>query len=127
MITIWIALFATIHNSVDTAASSSVSQCQGDIRSVAVAVDAYHAQKGSFPEPPAPWSAQTYTSNYAPLTSGADGGPYIHVPPATGSYVIEYDSSGNVWVAPPGNFESEMQPDQTLAGNAEGCELAVSG
>ena len=49
MITIWIALFATIHNSVDTAASSSVSQCQGDIRSVAVAVDAYHAAERLLP------------------------------------------------------------------------------
>ena len=126
VILLWIGLFVTIHNHADSA-SSSVNQCQGDIRSVAVAVDAYHAQKGSFPEPPAAWTAQTYTSNYAPLTSGVGGGPYLHVPPATGDYVIEYDSLGNVWVAPPGNFETAMQPDQTLAGNSADCQLAVSG
>ena len=126
MIALWITLFVTIHNSADTA-SSSVNQCQADIRTVAVAVDAYHAEKGSFPEPPAAWTAQTYASNYSLLTSGEDGGPYLHVPPATASYVIEYDSLGNVWVAPPDNFESAMQPDQTLAGNADGCQLAISG
>jgi hypothetical protein len=126
VITVWIGLFVTIHNSADSA-SSVVNQCQGDIRSVAVAVDAYHAQNGSFPEPPAAWTAGTYASNYAPLTSETAGGPYLHVPPATAGYVIEYDSLGNVWVAPPGNFESSMQPDQTLAGNDDGCQLAISG
>ncbi|HEY5384520.1 MAG TPA: DUF4190 domain-containing protein, partial [Acidimicrobiales bacterium] len=133
VLALWIAAFATIHSAIDTAASSSasssssVNQCQADTRSVEIAVDAYHAQKGSFPDPPTAWSAETYASNYSPLTSGVGGGPYLHTPPVPTDYVIEYDSSGNVWVAPPNTFEPAMQPGQSLAGNAAACELAVSG
>ena len=58
-------------------------------------------QKGSFPSP-APWSAAAYAANFAPLTAAGGGGPYLSKPPDTRFYVIEYDSSGHVWVAPPG-------------------------
>jgi hypothetical protein len=126
-IALWITLFMTIRDSVNTTATSTVEQCQADMRTVAVAVDAYHAQKGSFPEPPAAWTAETYTSNYSPLTSGANGELFLHLAPATTSYVIEYDSLGNVWVAPPNTFEAALQPGQSLDNNADACETAVSG
>ena len=58
---------------------------------------------------------------------GDDGGPYLSEPPTTNDYVIEYDSSGNVWVAPPNTFEPVAQPNQDLSANADACNAAVSG
>jgi hypothetical protein len=127
-IVLWIAVFTTIHSSIDSASSSQpLAQCQADTKTVEVAIDAYHAQKGSYPEPPAAWSALTYTSNYAPLNSGTDGGPYLSEPPTTNDYVVEYDSTGNVWVAPPNAFEPEAQPNQDVSANPDACDAAVSG
>ena len=120
VILLWIGLFVTIHNHAGLGLLVGQPMSRRHPLSVAVAVDAYdRAERAPFPEPPSAWTAQTYTSNYAPLTSGVGGGtlsPCATRPPP--SYVIEYDSLGNVWVAPPGNFESAMQPDQTLAGNS---------
>jgi len=123
----WVVVFTTVHDRIDSATSEPVAQCQADSRSVEVAVDAYHAQKGSYPDPPAAWSAGTYTSNYAPLTSGADGGPYLNEPPATNDYVIEFDSTGNVWVAQPDTFEPISQAVQDVGANSGACNAAVSG
>lgn len=123
----WIVVFTTVHDRIDSATSEPVAQCQADTRSVEVALDAYHAQKGSYPAPPAAWSAGAYTSNYAPLTSGTDGGPYLHEPPTTNDYVIEYDSTGTVWVAPPNTFGPVSQTNQDVGANPDACDAAVSG
>ena len=83
---------------------AAVASCEADAKSLEVALEAYMAQSGSFPAPPSPWSAAAYSSNFAPLTGSGHGGPYLHSPPATTHYVIEYDASGHVWVAPPGSY-----------------------
>ncbi len=126
-VVLWIAVFTTIHSSIDSASSQPVAHCQADTKTVEIAIDAYQAQKGSYPAPPAAWSASTYASNYAPLTSGTDGGPYLSEPPATNEYVVEYDSSGNVWVAPADAFEPVAQPNQDISANVDACNTAVSG
>jgi hypothetical protein len=59
------------------------------------------AENGAYPSPPAPWSAATYAGNYQTLTAASNGGPYLASPPATRFYVIEYDSDGHIWIAPP--------------------------
>ena len=68
--------FTVIHHDVNTVSSqpSQIEQCQADMRVVEATVSAYQAQKGSFPEPTAPWSLATYESNYGPLTAGGSGG-----------------------------------------------------
>ncbi len=105
---------------------AAIAACESDVRSVELAATSYDAQKGSLPVPPAAWSAGTYVSNYAPLTTAADG-PYLHAPPTTTSYVVEYDSAGNVWVAPSGRFEQSFDPTLGLDTNPNACELAVFG
>ena len=101
---------------------SIVASCEADAKSLEVAVETYMAQNGSFPSPPSPWSAATYSGNFAPLTGSAHGGPYLHSPPATTNYVIEYDASGHVWIAPPGSYgaynpgqDFDKQPNICLA------------
>lgn len=126
----WFVIFAAVHNgplAASSAQQNGIQQCQADVRSVEVAVTAYDAEKGTNPAPPVPWSAATYASDYGPLTSGADGGPYLHVPPDTTDYVIEYDSSGHVWVAPPGTFESSFELNQGFDTNPSACAEAVPG
>ena len=81
-----------------------VASCEADAKSLEVALGAYMAQNGSFPSPPSAWSAATYSGNFAPLIESAHGGPYMHAPPATTNYLIEYDASGHVWIAPPGSY-----------------------
>ncbi len=126
----WIWAFTVIHHDVNTVSSqqSQIEQCQADMRVVEVAVSAYQAQKGSFPEPTAPWSVATYESNYGPLTTGGSGGgPFLNGTPSTADYVVEYDSSGNVWVAPPNTFEPSYVASQGLDTNPNACEDAVTG
>src|ERR1700727_1869858 len=48
---------------------AEIAACTADAKTVEVALDAYMAEKGAFPSPPAPWSAATYVANYQPLTS----------------------------------------------------------
>ncbi len=65
-------------------------------------------------------------SNFGPLTTSADGGPYLHNPPGTAGYTVEYDSSGHVWVAPPDTFENAYEPAQDFDVNPSACEQAVT-
>ena len=75
--------------------------------------------------PPAPWSAATYATNFQPLTTAAGGeGPYLPTPPATKFYVIEYDSSGHLWIAPPGAYSPTYNPGQSFT-NPNVCLAAV--
>jgi len=103
-----------------------VANCEADAKVLEVALQAYMAQKGAFPSPPSPWSAATYSANFQPLTSAAGGdGPYMAKPPSTASYVIEYDSSGHVWVAPPGSYGATYNAGQSFDGNPNICLAAV--
>ncbi len=95
-------------------------------RTLEAALDAYMAEKGSYPSPPSPWSASTYVANFGPLTSAAGGeGPYLSTPPPTTLYVIEYDSSGHVWIAPPGAYGTAYDPAQSFGASASVCLAAV--
>jgi len=83
------------------------------------------AGKGAYPSPPYPWSAATYEADYGPLTSGAGGDAFLHAPPPDKYYVIEYDSSGHVWVAPPGSFSPTYNVGQDFGDNPDICLAAV--
>ena len=111
--------------SIQQASSAEVAACEADAKSLEVALEAYMVQKGAFPSPPSPWSASTYATNFAPLLSAAGGGPYMASPPASKFYVVEYDSSGHVWVAPPGSYGAAYNPGQGFDANPNVCLAAV--
>ena len=75
--------------------------------------------------PPKAWSASTYKANYAHLTSGIEGGPWLQTAPGTDAYVVEYDDAGHVWVAPAGTYEAAYDPSQGLGTAANACHVAV--
>ncbi len=108
-----------------TPPAAEVAACQADAQSVEGALQAYQAQKGNYPSPASPWSTATYAADYTPLTSSADGGPYLHNAPGTTHYVIEYDLSGHVWIAPPGIYEPNYNAGQSFDGNPNICLAAV--
>jgi hypothetical protein len=99
--------------------AAQIASCRADSRSVAVALQAYDAVNGAFPTPPASWSAASYAANYAPLTTADKGGSFMRVAPSTTHYVVEYDSSGNVWVEPPGQYDAAYNP-------AHGVDVATA-
>ncbi len=108
------------------ASSASVAACESDARTLEAALDAYMAEKGSYPSPPSPWSATAYVANFGPLTSAAGGeGPYLSTPPPTTLYVNEYDSSGHVSIAPPGAYGAAYDPGQS-AGAGAGASASAS-
>jgi hypothetical protein len=104
---------------IQAASSAEVASCEADARNVEVALQAYNAQTGAYPSPSAPWSATTYAQNYSPL------GRYLNQPPSPRFYVIEYDSSGRVWVAPPGSYGDGFNPGQAFEQRANVCLAAV--
>ncbi len=103
---------------------AEIAACTADAKTVEVALDAYMAEKGVYPSPPSPWSAATYVANYGPLTSSGGGGPFMANPPHTTSYVIEYDSAGHVWVAPPGSY-GPYNKGQDFDASPDICDAAV--
>ena len=100
--------------------AAEVAACQADAKTLEVALEAYMAERGSLPSP-APWSAATYAANFEALT--AAGLPAE--PPDTKSYVIEFDSSGHVWVAPPGSYGATFNPAQSIDTSTDVCLAAV--
>jgi uncharacterized protein DUF4190 len=122
-------LSSDIRNGVNSSGTpqAAIANCQSDVRTVEVALQAYKASptntSGSFPAPPAPWSATTYFTNYGVLTGGT--GPTLHNAPSTNEYVVEFDASGDVWVAPPNTFESTYVPQQGFDTNPNACADAV--
>ncbi len=72
----------------------------------------------------AAWSAATYAGNFEPLTAASGGGPFLPSPPGTKYYVIEYDSAGHVWVAPPGAY-GPYNKGQDFAADPNICDAAV--
>jgi hypothetical protein len=103
---------------------AELATCVADAQTVAEALAAYMTEKGAYPSPPAPWSAATYVGNYQLLTAASGGGAFLKSPPATKYYVIEYDSAGHVWVAPPGNY-SPYNRGQDFAADPNICDAAV--
>lgn len=89
--------------------------CQSDYKVVQIALDAYRAETGNYPEPPAPWSAGTYGQDYSPLTGASNGGPFLQAPPSTTHEVIEYDSSGHIWIEPPGRYTAAYDPPRAAS------------
>ncbi len=105
--------------------TAQVSACQADARTVESALAAYQAVNGTYPVPPAPWTTDGYTSDYAPLTAPTNGGPFLHNAPGTHSYVIEYDGSGHVWISPPGSYPPSYVAGQSFDANPNICLAAV--
>jgi hypothetical protein len=93
-------------------ASLLVPQCSADFKILEVAIEAYDVHNHAYPVPPAPWGAATYSNNFGPLLGSKTGGPWMSQPLETTHYVIEYDSSGNVWVEPPGRYDTSYDPAQ---------------
>jgi hypothetical protein len=110
---------------IQQASAAQVAACESDAKVVEVALAAYQAQKGAYPSPSAPWSAATYAGNYAPLTSAVSGGPYLDGRDlSTAHFVVEYDASGHVWVAPPGAYDA-YNHGQDIDANPDVCLAAV--
>jgi hypothetical protein len=103
---------------------AETASCVADAQSVETALAAYLALRGTYPTPPAPWSAATYAANFAPLTAASDGGPFLHGAPGSSFYVIAYDSAGHVWVAPPGSYDT-YDKGQDFALQPDICDAAV--
>lgn len=128
------AVSTTSSSSSTTSTTSSVTlpeqdpaelaTCVSDAQTLSEALDAYMAAHGAYPSPPAAWSAATYAANYQPLTAASDGGPFLPSPPATRFYVIEYDSAGQVWIAPPGAY-GPYNKGQDFALVPDICDAAV--
>jgi hypothetical protein len=97
-----------------TGAAAAVASCQSDVTVLETALAAYQATNGSYPTPPAAWSAASYPTNFAPLTNAPPPGPFLKMPPADNQYVVMWDSSGDIWVEPPGIFTPTY--DATNAG-----------
>lgn len=106
-------------------AAAEVADCQSDAQNIETALQAFNAEKGTYPSPPSPWSAATYVSDFGPLTSAGGGGPFLGVAPPTSHYVIEYDASGHVWVAPTGIYQTTYNVGQSFGGNPDICIAAV--
>jgi hypothetical protein len=103
---------------------AEIAACVADAKTLVVALDAYMAEKGTYPSPPAPWSAATYAANYQPLTAVSNGGPFLPSDPGTGFYVIEYDSAGHIWIAPPGAY-GPYDKGQDFSADPNICDAAV--
>jgi hypothetical protein len=94
----------TVANALGPAAAAEVAACRSDVLDVQTALAAYQASNGSYPTPPGAWTAASYPTNFAPLTNAPAPGPFLKMPPGDNHYVILWDSSGHIWVEPPGTF-----------------------
>jgi hypothetical protein len=103
---------------------AELAACVADAQTLSEALAAYMAEKGAYPSPPTPWSAATYVENYQPLTAASAGAAFLKSPPGTKYYVIEYDSAGHIWIAPPGNY-SPYDKGQDFAADPNVCDAAV--
>jgi hypothetical protein len=104
-------------------AAAQIAACTATAKVVDVALAAYQAEKGTYPSP-VPWSAATYATNYAALTTSSGGGPFMSRAPATTAFVIQFDSIGHVWVSPPG-FYGPYDRGQDIDASPDACDAAV--
>ena len=82
---------------------------------------------GPIRRPPDPWSASNYAANFAILTaSTSSGSPLLTSSPGTNDFVIEYDSSGHVWIERPGLYGSYTTSSTDFLTNAAACNVARS-
>jgi hypothetical protein len=103
---------------------AEIAACTADADGLETAVAAYQAEHGAYPSPPSPWSAATYATNFEPLTAPGGGGPFMASAPKTTFYVVEYDSAGHVWVAPPGAY-GPYNKGQDITVSPDICDAAV--
>jgi hypothetical protein len=87
-----------------TPSAAVAAACRSDVSDVQTALAAYQAAHGSYPSPPGDWTVASYPTNFAPLTNATPPGPFLKMPPGDNHYVILWDSSGRIWVEPPGTF-----------------------
>jgi hypothetical protein len=87
-----------------TGGAAVVAACRSDVMDVQTALAAYQATNGRYPTPPADWTVASYATNFSPLTGAPPPGPFLKMPPGDTHYVILWDSSGRIWVEPPGSF-----------------------
>ena len=114
-----------VKSQVQNVIDNQVVACQADAKSVETALGAYRAQNTSYPPLLAPWSSTSYDANYSTLTTAdAKGGPWLRVAPPTSNYVVEYDSSGHVWVEGPGTYDTTYDAAQDLGVNPNVCNVA---
>lgn len=106
---------------VSVAAAAAAAACRSDVSDVQTALAAYQATNGSYPTPPAAWTAASYPTNFAPLTNATPPGPFLKMPPGDNEYVILWDSAGHVWVEPPGTFT----PTYDAANDAENATVCA--
>lgn len=97
---------STTASASGTGAAAEVAACRSDVMDVQTALAAYQASNGSYPSPPAAWSAASYPTNFGPLTNAPAPGPFLKMPPGDNHYVILFDAAGHVWVEAPGTFSA---------------------
>jgi hypothetical protein len=107
-----------------TQSAADAAACRSDVSDVQAALAAYQATNGSYPTPPAGWSAASYPTNFAPLTNAPPPGPFLKMPPGDNRYVILWDSAGHIWVEPPGTFSPTYDAAHDAA-NPSTCAQVV--
>jgi hypothetical protein len=107
-----------------TQSAADVAACRSDVSDVQAALAAYQATNGSYPTPPAGWSAASYPTNFAPLTNAPPPGPFLKMPPGDNRYVILWDATGHIWVEPPGTFSPTYDAANDAA-NPSTCTRVV--
>ncbi len=87
----------------NTSTSAAIASCKSDAKSVETAIEAYKAQH---PGTQTADGLHGYPAggDWTELTTTGDpqGGPWLKGEPSTKDYQIEFNTSGQVWVAAPG-------------------------
>ena len=123
-IVLFFSLVFAVRSTVENAVNTQVASCRADAQSVETALQAYRAENHVYPALLAPWSEANYRTNYSILTSAGQGGPWLRSAPSTSNYVIEYDSSGRVWVEGIGTYDPVYNPLQDFALHPDACHVA---
>ncbi len=128
------AVSTTSSSSSTTSTTSSVTlpeqdpaelaTCVSDAQTLAEVLDAYMAEHGAYPSPPAAWSAATYAANYQPLTAASDGGPFLPSPPGRGSTSLSTTRPATCGSRPPGAY-GPYNKGQDFALQPDICDAAV--
>ncbi len=95
---------------IQQASQAEVAACEADAKDVEIALAAYPGAEGRLPLAAGTVECRRVRGQLPPPhVCRRGGGPYLHNPPSTTRYIVEYDSSGHVWIAPPGAYDS-LQP-----------------
>ena len=123
-IALWVVLGLAAKNAPNVLSIIPRIECLASGRSVESALQQYKMVNGAYPTPPGPWSAVNYPNDFTPLTTGMDRGPFLFFMPTTNNFVIEYDSSGHVWVEGPGRYDSSYSPAHDFNTSPTACDVA---